>query len=68
AVSQARFFNEIGIDAVIFTKVDVNEKGGSILSVLHELKKPVLFLSSGQGYENLEKFDPQKFVDNLLEI
>ncbi len=66
AVLQARAFGEVGVDAVIFTKVDVNEKGGAILSVTHELKKPILFISLGQEYEKFEMFDSKKFVDNLL--
>jgi fused signal recognition particle receptor len=60
-------FNEAGVDAVIFTKVDVNEKGGAILSVAHELKKPILFLGMGQDYHNFEAFDAEKFVNSLLE-
>jgi fused signal recognition particle receptor len=59
-------FNEVGIDGVIFTKVDVNEKGGAILSVTHELKKPILFLGVGQKHEEFEKFEKEKFVNNLL--
>ncbi len=66
AVIQARMFNDIGVDAVIFTKVDVNEKGGAILSVAHELKKPILFLCNGQEYENLIKFNANDFVNNLV--
>ncbi len=66
AVLQARMFNEVGVDALIFTKIDVNEKGGAVLSVTHELKKPILFLGLGQEYENLETFNPQKFVNNLF--
>ncbi len=66
AVLQARMFNEIGVDAVIFTKVDVNEKGGAILSVTHELKKPILFLCNGQDYENIIRFNAKEFVDNLV--
>ncbi|MFH8108750.1 MAG: signal recognition particle-docking protein FtsY, partial [Candidatus Aenigmatarchaeota archaeon] len=66
AVIQARLFNEVGIDAVIFTKVDVNEKGGAILSVTHELKKPILFLSHGQEYQEIEKYDANKFVNVLF--
>jgi fused signal recognition particle receptor len=66
AVLQARAFNEIDVSGVIFTKVDVNEKGGAILSVTHELKKPILFLGVGQKYEEFEKFDKEKFVNNLL--
>ena len=66
AVIQARMFNEIGVDGVVFTKVDVNEKGGAILSVTHELKKPILYLGTGQEYKNMELFNPKKFVDNLF--
>ncbi len=66
AVLQARMYGEVGVDAVIFTKVDVNEKGGAILSVTHELKKPILFLGLGQDYSHLEEFDAEKFVDNIL--
>lgn len=66
AVLQAREFGGVGVDAVIFTKVDVNEKGGAILSVTNELKKPILFLGIGQRYTDFEKFDAEKFVNNLL--
>ncbi|MEM5802177.1 MAG: signal recognition particle-docking protein FtsY [Candidatus Aenigmatarchaeota archaeon] len=66
AVMQARMFNEVGIDATIFTKVDVNEKGGAILSVTHELKKPILFLGVGQRYEDFMKFNAEEFVEKLL--
>ena len=66
AVQQARAFGKLGIDAVIFTKVDVNEKGGAILSVTNELKKPILFLGLGQRYGDFEAFDAEKFVGNLL--
>jgi fused signal recognition particle receptor len=66
ALIQAQMFNEIGVDGLIFTKVDVNEKGGAILSVTHELKKPILFLGLGQEYKDFEKFDKEKFVSLLL--
>jgi len=66
AIPQAQLFGEIGVDGVIFTKVDVNEKGGAILSVTHQLQKPILFLGLGQEYKDFEKFDKEKFVSNLL--
>jgi fused signal recognition particle receptor len=66
ALEQARAFGEVGVDAVIFTKVDVNEKGGAILSVTNELRKPILFLGVGQGYADFEKFDAERFVDRIL--
>jgi len=66
ALEQARAFGAVGVDAVIFTKVDVNEKGGAILSVTNELRKPILFLGVGQEYGDFEKFDAEKFVDRVL--
>ncbi len=66
-VQQAQRFDEaIGIDAVVFTKADVYEKGGAILSAAHTIKKPILFLGVGQGYGDLEEFDAKKIVDMLL--
>jgi len=44
----------------------VNEKGGAILSVTHELKKPILFIGLGQEYKDFQKFDAEKFVGLLL--
>jgi len=67
AVNQAKYFGEIGVDALIFTKVDVNEKGGAVLTVSHILKKPILFLCNGQKYEDLKEFDAKEFLENLLE-
>ncbi|MBI4894186.1 MAG: signal recognition particle-docking protein FtsY [Candidatus Aenigmarchaeota archaeon] len=66
AMEQARSYGEIGVDAVIFTKVDVNEKGGAVLSVTHELKKPIVFLGMGQEYKDFQEFDSEKFVDAIL--
>ncbi|HKZ45448.1 MAG TPA: signal recognition particle-docking protein FtsY [archaeon] len=66
AVLQARVFNEVGLDGVIFTKIDVNEKGGAVLSVTYEIKRPILFLSTGQEYSDFIKFDAKEFVDRLI--
>ncbi|MCD6477425.1 MAG: signal recognition particle-docking protein FtsY [Candidatus Aenigmarchaeota archaeon] len=68
AVEQAKAFeNAIGIDAIIMTKMDVNEKGGAALSVAHTIKKPILYIGVGQNYKDLKKFDPEKIIKNLLE-
>lgn len=67
-IEQAKMFNEaVGVDGIIFTKVDVCEKGGSILSAVYTIKKPVIFLADGQDYENLKPFDKDEFVEKLLE-
>jgi fused signal recognition particle receptor len=68
AVEQARKFNDaVGVDCIILTKMDVNEKGGSTFSVCYAIKKPIIFIGTGQKYEDLEKFDPKKFVDGLID-
>jgi fused signal recognition particle receptor len=67
AVPQVKMFNDaVGIDAVMFTKIDVNEKGGCILSVTHTLKKPIIFLGTGQEYSSLKTFKPEEFIENIL--
>jgi len=47
--------------------VDVNKKGGAILSVSYAIKKPILFLGVGQEYKDIEMFEPRRFVRELLE-
>ncbi|MGC9310778.1 MAG: signal recognition particle-docking protein FtsY, partial [Candidatus Aenigmatarchaeota archaeon] len=64
-VAQLENFSEIGFDGLIFTKVDINEKGGSIFSVRQLTDKPVLFLGVGQEYGDLMEFDPEKLVEKL---
>jgi len=57
AVSQAQTFNDsVGIDGIILTKADVDEKAGAILSVSYVTGKPILFLGVGQEYEDLKEF------------
>ncbi len=64
---QSKQFDEaVGIDAIILTKADVYEKGGAALSASYTIKKPILFLGTGQEYSCLQEFKPKEIVDNLL--
>ncbi|MEK6858717.1 MAG: signal recognition particle-docking protein FtsY [Nanoarchaeota archaeon] len=66
ATEQARMFNETaGIDGIILTKADVDDKGGTALSVSHVTQKPIYFLGMGQGYEDLKPFKKQDILKNL---
>lgn len=65
-LEQIEKFGEVGFDALVLTKVDVNEKGGAILSIKQKTKKPILFLGFGQDYKDLEEFDSDKVVKKLL--
>lgn len=63
---QASKFNEsIGIDGIILTKFDVDEKGGAPLSISYVTKKPILFIGTGQDYSNLREFDKKDILKNL---
>ena len=66
ATEQVRAFNDaIGIDAIILSKADIDEKGGTALSVGHTTNKPIIYLGTGQEYDDLEKFDKAKFIEKL---
>jgi fused signal recognition particle receptor len=67
AIEQAEKFNtEIGIDAVILTKMDADTKGGSALSISHVTKRPILFIGMGQKYDDLKIFDKKWFVGQIV--
>jgi len=67
AVTQAEEFHKcVGIDGTILTKVDADVKGGSALSVTYVTKKPIVFIGTGQRYEDLEEFKPERFTDMIL--
>jgi fused signal recognition particle receptor len=66
ATDQVKAFNDnIGIDGIILSKADIDEKGGTALSVGYTTNKPILYLGTGQGYGDLEKFDKKKFIEKL---
>lgn len=66
SVEQAKSFDlAIGIDGIVLTKADVDEKGGTALSVGYVTKKPILFLGTGQEYDNIEPFNKEKFLKEL---
>ncbi|UGV41037.1 signal recognition particle-docking protein FtsY [Methanococcoides orientis] len=68
AVERAEQFNAaVPIDGSILTKTDADSKGGAAISIAYITGKPILFLGMGQGYDDLRKFDPQWFVDQLFE-
>jgi len=66
AIEQAKSFDwAIGIDGIVLTKADIDEKGGTALSVGYVTKKPILYLGTGQEYNKIVVFDKKKFIKNL---
>jgi len=67
ALSQAKEFNDaIGIDGAILTKVDADPSGGAALSVAFVTGRPVVYVGIGQGYEDLQRFDPEWLAQRLM--
>ncbi len=56
----------VNIDGLIITKVDAYPKGGSILTFLVTLRKPIYFLGVGQRYEDLIPFRKEWFIEQIL--
>ncbi len=65
-IEQIKTFNQsVKIDGIILSKADIDEKGGTALSVGYTTEKPILYLGVGQEYKDLQKFDKNKFVESL---
>ncbi len=67
ALSQVDVFNEVvDIDGIILTKLDGTAKGGVVFAITNELEVPVVYVGVGEGIDDLEPFDPESFVDEIL--
>ena len=67
ATEQAKKFNDaIDIDGVILTKADADSKGGASLSIGYVIKKPIMFLGMGQGYDDIMEYDPEWMLNQLF--
>ena len=68
ATEQATKFNEvIDIDGIILTKADADAKGGAALSIGHVIHKPILFIGTGQSYDDLMEFKPEWMINLIFE-
>lgn len=64
---QAKAFHEaVGLTGVVLTKIDGSAKGGGALSAVAETGAPVVFVGTGEHIDELEKFDPARFISRLL--
>jgi fused signal recognition particle receptor len=68
-VVQARVFTEaVDVTGVVLTKLDGTAKGGIVVAVQRELGIPVKLVGLGEGPDDLAPFDPEAFVDALLDL
>jgi len=67
AVSQAvEFQRRLAFDGAALCKLDTDARGGAALSISHATGRPIILAGTGQGYDDLEPFDPNWLVDQLL--
>ena len=69
ALVQAREFGEVAdLTGIILTKLDGTAKGGIAVAIQSELKVPVKYIGVGETIEDLQKFDPDEFVNALFDV
>ena len=65
--AQAKMFHEtIGLTGVALTKLDGTAKGGIVVRIVRELGLPVTLVGVGEKVDDLQAFDPARFVDALV--
>ncbi len=67
AGKQAKAFHDaVGVTGVIITKMDGSAKGGGALSAVAATGAPVVFIGTGEHLDDLEHFNPTRFISRLL--
>lgn len=67
AMSQAKTFKEAtDVTGIVLTKLDGTAKGGIVLAIRNELCIPVKFVGLGEKVDDLQPFDPERYVYGLF--
>ncbi len=67
AIKQMELFSKaINIDSIIINKMDGTSKGGVLVSIIDQFKKPIIAVGVGEKIEDIEDFDNEKFIKNLI--
>ncbi|HNX32615.1 MAG TPA: signal recognition particle-docking protein FtsY [Holophaga sp.] len=68
-LQQAEAFKQVaGVTDLVLTKLDGSAKGGVVVPILERLKLPIAFVGVGEKVDDLIPFDPEAFVDGLLDV
>jgi len=69
SAQQVKVFQEaIGLSGLAVTKMDGSAKAGVVLSIEAELSVPVKLVGIGEGLDDLNRFDPEQYLDALLRM
>ena len=67
-LEQARKFTEFsGVTGIVLTKLDGTAKGGIVIAIARELALPIRYIGVGEKVDDLLPFEPERFIDSLLE-
>jgi len=67
ALQQAKEFMKVAdITGIVLTKLDGTAKGGIVIAIANEMKIPVRYIGVGEKIDNLQVFEPTKYVDALF--
>ncbi len=67
ALIQAKNFHEnLGVTGLVINKLDSTSRGGHIITIKNELNIPIIFIGTGETENDLEEFNPEKFVEELF--
>jgi len=67
AIRQAEeFLKAVQVSGIFLAKLDGTAKGGVVLAIRDQLNIPVKFIGLGETPQDIETFDPQRFVDALF--
>ena len=67
AISQAKLFNEaVGLTGLALTKLDGTAKGGVIFALAKQFGIPIRYIGIGEGIDDLQDFEAEKFIDALF--
>ena len=68
AVSQAQEFSQVAdITGIVLTKLDGTAKGGIAITIAEEYDLPIKFIGVGEGIEDLEEFEPARFIGGIFD-
>jgi fused signal recognition particle receptor len=66
-IAQAKLFNEaLSLDGIVLAKLDGTAKGGIVVAIQEELGIPVRLVGLGEKLDDLQKFNPEVFVEALI--
>lgn len=67
AMQQVEVFNDImKLDGIILTKLDGSAKGGVVFAIAKKFGIPIKFVGVGEGIDDIEPFDAEEFVKNII--